>query len=198
MRKKKRWKINFDLALYFFSVWLFLTACGTGDLSRSKAKEMLEKETIGPIILDLPSNFVVAAMGIMNDGATPDPKVYESLKEQKVIILQDLGDAIFAKRYFVTFPPDAAKLFVKSTKKGEPVTFDGKSYSKDTSRVLAATVKTVEIDGITQPSMEEGKKVCYVEFKIVLEETPFSILLPERIKNSITEAAMNESPEGKR
>jgi hypothetical protein len=163
------------------------------DLTRGKAKKILEKKINGPeYYKKFPSGFVVASTmpgsfgsfsGTDIKSATPD--VYRELQERGMVTLTNLGQVMMGERFYVTFPDDVGKKYVKETKKVEQVSFNGNSYTKDMSEVLLAHSKVRDITGITEPSMVDGRKVCFVDFDVEMEKTPFGeVMLPDFMKES--------------
>ena len=179
--------------LLVLMVFIVVQGCTSKkDLSRASAKKILEKKINEPMYTKLPSGFVVASympgsFGSFSgmDVKSPTPAVYKELQNRGMVTLADLGLAILAERYFVTFPADIEKKYVKETKKGEVVTLDDQSYTKDESTILLANTKMGDVTGITEPSMVEGRKVAYVDFNVHIEKTPFGeVMLPDFLKKT--------------
>ena len=159
-----------------------ITGCSSKELSRGEAKKLLEKKIgDGKEIGDLASGFVVAG-GIPSFGAftgvekqiTPD--VYRSMEKKGLVKLQGLGMAMFGERFIVSFPEDIRKKYVLSTKSGETVEMDGRTYTKDVSKVLLAKSSIKEITGIRQEGKDTGAK-AEVELVLHMETTPFGELM---------------------
>lgn len=193
MHFKRLLKAILSSALSVLTVFIFIQGCTSKkDLSRSSAKKILEKKINEPMYTKLPSGFVVAShmpgsfesfsgMGIKS----PTPAVYKELQSRGLITLTNLGMVMLGERYYVAFTPDAEKEFVKERKKGEVVTLDNQSYTKDESTVLLANSKVGDITGITEPSMVEGRKVAFVDFNVHIEKTPFGeVMLPDFLKKT--------------
>lgn len=171
--------------LVFLISWSTI-GCSSKELNRGEAKKLLSK-VVGDEIGDLDSGFVVAG-GIPSFGAFTGtekqitPAVYRLMEKKGLVKLQELGLVMLGERFFVTFPDDIRKKYVLSTESKETVQMDGRTYTKDISKVLLGKSSIKEITGIRQEGKDVGAK-AKVEFIIHMEVTPFGeLMLPDYLK----------------
>lgn len=182
-----------------FLLGIVLCGCSKSsntNLTRDKAKKILAEyiNKDPKIKTELPTGFVVtsqmpsaADFGLDLGGVSKQEirdQDYVQLSGKSCVILQDLGLVMLGRRYYVTVPENMKK-YVLNTKKGEALEFNGQWYTKDETTVLLGEFKMGEILGITEPSVEEGRKVCYADFNVNMNKTPFGeVLLSKKFQKS--------------
>jgi len=172
-------KRHIKMAFCVVLALITLAGCTSKELSRSKAKKLIEKQLgDGKIVGDLYSGFVVTEFLSFDELSSfkvtkhITSNDYKLMQNSGLVELQDMGYAMLGKRFIVTFPEDVKKKYVISTESKEKFEMDGRSYSKDVSKVLLGKVLIKEITGIVQEGKDIGAK-AKVEFVLHMEASPF-------------------------
>ena len=184
----------FILLILFFVV----SGCDSGNLSRSRAKELLENKLSAVETTKIPTGYVETsifedlekiideALGTGIKAATLD--TYQELAGKGLLKLNMLSEDVFWEVIYVEIPDEMAGKYVKSTKKGDEIEFNNAIYTKDESEVILADIKVKTITVITEPSIVEGQKTCIIDFTIQIERTPFGdVLLPDLLQKDFLE-----------
>lgn len=194
---------NLNITICF--ILLFLVGCTSSNLSRNEAKKLLKEkiEKAPKITAVLPTGYVVVSQmpsasdfGLDMGGMVKKElreNDYKMLEEKKCLILRNWGDTILGKKYYVSIEPDMEKYILKSEKSMVDLgTRKGKKLAaaKFKNVVLLGEAKVGEILGITEPSEKDGKKVCYVDFNVIIDKTPFGQVL---IKSKFQKSPLNFS-----
>lgn len=173
------------------TVGIVTIGCSSKELSRSEAKKIIQKEMgDGKVPGNLDSGFVISG-GIPSFGAFAGvkkdirPDDYRSMEKKGLVKLQNMGLVMLGERFLVTFPDDIRKKYVLSTQSKDKIEMNGKTYTKDISKVLLGQSSIKEITGIRQEGKDTGAK-ARVEFTIHIEVTPFGeIMLPKFMQGDI-------------
>ena len=172
---------------------ILITSCSSDDLSRSTAKQLLlESKIEHQIHVKFYSGLVIP-----KDITTPgSDKLCESdyklLDNNGVIKATLFFESPFGDIFLISIPTNIKERYVLSTKKDSDWKKLGKTYPKLKSQVtykhevFLADIKLGKILGITKPSENNGQRVCYVEFELlIINKSPFAdVILAEHFRKS--------------
>jgi len=157
-------------------------ACSSDELTRKSAAKILEKYNgDGNEAIDLASGYVVAGWmpspdGFLSGTKQITPDTYRAMEKAGLVYLQSLGRVTGGEKFLVEFPESVKNRYVLGTEIKEKVVVDGKTYAKETSRVLLAKRSIKQITGIRQEQTKAGS-IARIEFVFHFEVSPFGQLL---------------------
>lgn len=172
---------------------ILITSCSSDDLSRSTAKQLLleakiERQIHGKFYsgLVIPKDITKPSSDKLRESD------YKLLNNNGVIKATLFFESPFGDIFLISIPANIKERYVLSTKKDHDWKELGKTYRKLKSQVTykhevsLADVKLGNILGITKLSENNGQRVCYAEFELLMiNKSPFAdVMLAKHLKES--------------